>query len=77
MEQKPIRSSVCINQHILGQYADQGFALEECGDNVVVLWYKDGMIAAFSQLGATRESIQHVCQQHLDKLATATKDKEV
>lgn len=56
---------------ILGEYASQGFSLEECdGDHTIVLWFKDTMVAAFSQLGATRESIQDICKRHLEKLTT-------
>ena len=58
-----------IEHQILGEYANQGFSLEECADHVTVLWFKDTMIAAFSQVGATEQSIRDVCKRHMERLA--------
>ena len=57
------------DKQVLGEYVNQGFSLEEYdGDHTVVLWFKDSMIAAFSQLGATPESLRATCKRHLEKL---------
>lgn len=58
-------------QDILGEYADQGYHLEEEADITVTLWFKDQMIAAFSQFGVTAEVLQKVCQRHMARLRAA------
>ena len=59
------------NSHqILGEYADQGFSIEEDGDDTLLLYYKDTdkEIAIFSQLGPTEHQIRETCQRYLARL---------
>lgn len=49
----------------LGEFARQGFTLEHPDDHVVVLLHEGEVIASFSQLGATGESLQAECSKHL------------
>ena len=57
------------NDHqILGEYADQGFSLEEDADATLLLYYKDKMVAEFSQLGATQHSIRESCKRFIECL---------
>jgi len=52
---------------ILGDYADQGFSLEEDGDATLLLYYKDKdkEIATFSQLSPTTHQIRETCRRYL------------
>lgn len=58
-----------MNQHeILGEYADEGFHVEEPDDDVLTLYFKDRMVAAFSQLGATQRSIRNACKRFMGRM---------
>lgn len=59
------------NDHqILGEYADQGFSLEEDADETLLLYFKDKNpeVAVFSQLGATQRSIRAACKRFITTL---------
>jgi len=57
---------------ILGEYASQGFSLEEYdGDHTRVLWFKNTMVAALSQVAATPGAVQDICKRHLERLANS------
>ncbi len=49
----------------LGAYEQWGFTLEHPDDHVLFLMHKGERIAIFSQSGATEESIQETCANHL------------
>lgn len=49
----------------LGLFAQQGFTLEHPDDHVVILKHESETLVIFSQLGATQESIQAECANHL------------
>ncbi len=49
----------------LGAFVNFGFTLEHPDDYVVELHHEGELIARFSQLGATEESIQKKCASHL------------
>ncbi|GAI68007.1 unnamed protein product, partial [marine sediment metagenome] len=51
----------------LGQFARWGFTLEPPTDHVAELQHQGELVARFSQLGATEESIQAECALHLAK----------
>ena len=53
---------------VLGDYADLGFQLEEEGDHIISLWFKEDWIANFNQARVTKEIIWQVCQGYLDRL---------
>ena len=59
-----------IEREILGEYADQGFSLEEDGDHTLLLYFKDldKEIATFSQLGPTEHQLRETCRQYLARL---------
>ena len=59
------------NHQILGEYADQGFCLEEDADATLLLYFKDKIVAVFSQLGATQHSIRESCKRFITKLKEA------
>ena len=49
----------------LGEFSRWGFTLEHPCDHVVALLHEDELVARFSQLGATTQSIQTECARHL------------
>lgn len=51
----------------LGPFEQRGFTLEHPGDHVLLLIHEGELVARFSQLGATEESIQAECALHLAK----------
>ncbi len=52
-----------IEREILGEYADQGFSLEEDSDEALLLYFKGTMIAAFQQTRVKPEDIQAACRR--------------
>jgi len=55
-------------EEILEDYADLGFRLEEEGDHIVTLYFKEDRIANFNQARVTKEVIWQVCQGYMDRL---------
>jgi len=51
----------------LGEFARMGFILEARNDHTAELYHEGEEIATFSQLGATEESMQKECTDHLIK----------
>lgn len=51
----------------LGEFVRWGFTLEHPDDHILVLLHDGELVARFSQLGATEESIQAKCALHLAK----------
>ncbi len=49
----------------LGEFADQGFTVEHSDDHILLLKHEGEMVARFSQTGATNESLQAECADHL------------
>jgi hypothetical protein len=49
----------------LGEFARRGFTLKHPDSHVVELHHEDEVVASFSQLGATKESLQAECARHL------------
>lgn len=49
----------------LGEFAQWGFTLAHPDDHVLFLMLENERIATFSQSGATEESLQEECAQHL------------
>ncbi len=49
----------------LGQFARWGFTLEHDGAMSVFLLHEGELVGRFSQTGATEESIQRECANHL------------
>jgi len=49
----------------LGEFTRWGFTLEHPDDHIVELCHQGELVARFSQLGATEESIQAECARHL------------
>ncbi len=49
----------------LGEFADQGFTLEHHDDHLLLLMHEGEQVAVFSQTGATKESLQAECADHL------------
>lgn len=49
----------------LGEFARRGFTLEHPDDHILLLLHQGELVARFSQLGATQESIQAECASHL------------
>ena len=49
----------------LGEFSRWGFTLEYPDDHVVLLMHEGELVARFSQLGATEESLQEECARHL------------
>ena len=49
----------------LGEFAHQGFTLQHPGDHILLLMHEGDLVACFSQLGATEESLQEECERHL------------
>ena len=60
-----------IEQQLLGEYAGEGYSVQEDADHVLVIWFKGQMIAAFSQLGATPEAVRNICRRHKERLMEA------
>lgn len=61
------------DQEILGDYAQQGFSLQEYSDDCLELYFKDRMIGVFSQIGATKEGIRGACGRFMEKLQVEVK----
>jgi hypothetical protein len=64
-----------IEQAILGEYAEQGFSLQEVerrSDDVIYEIYFKGASTKkrFSELWATTEGIREACRQFLNQLGT-------
>jgi len=53
---------------ILGEFANDGFTLQEYADLTIELRFKGQSVAAFSQLGPTKENIQEACKRFMDRL---------
>lgn len=51
----------------LGEFSRRGFTLEHPDDHIVALCHQGELVARFSQLGATKESLQDECTTHLVK----------
>jgi len=51
----------------LGRYYSAGFRLVELSDHILVLFYKDEPVGAFSQDGATIPAIHRACCEHLQE----------
>ena len=49
----------------LGTFAQRGFTLEHPDDHILELLHEGELVARFSQTGATEESLQAECSQHL------------
>ena len=49
----------------LGEFPQWGFTLEHPDDHILLLLHQGELVARFSQLGATEESIQAECSKHL------------
>jgi len=49
----------------LGQFGNFGFTLEHPDDHILLLLHEGELVARFSQLGATPESLQAECSRHL------------
>jgi hypothetical protein len=49
----------------LGEFSRWGFTLEHPDDHLLLLFHEGKLVARFSQLGATEESIQAECARHL------------
>lgn len=49
----------------LGEFACRSFILEHPDDHVVELLHKGELVARFSKIGATEESLQEECARHL------------
>jgi len=49
----------------LGSFTEMGFMLEPHSDDIVLLLHENKVVARFSQTGATEESLQAECAQHL------------
>jgi len=49
----------------LGEFVNFGFTLEHPNDYVVVLMHEGELVARFSRLGTTEQSIQNECSLHL------------
>jgi len=49
----------------LGEFSRWGFTLEHDGDHFLLLLHQGGLVAHFSQLGATEQSLQVECARHL------------
>ena len=59
------------NKQALGEWADQGYFINEYADHVVTVCYKDDTdreLAAFEQTKATPEALQDVCKRHHERL---------
>lgn len=54
------------DKQALGEYADEGYRIQEYDDHVVTVCFKDKELAAFSQVGTTPEALQAVCKRHKD-----------
>ena len=51
----------------LGQFGQRGFTLEHDGAMTLFLLHEGKLVARFSQIGATEESLQEACALHLAK----------
>ena len=51
----------------LGEFSRWGFTLEHPDDHVLLLLHEGVQVAAFSQTGATQESLQEECARHLEE----------
>jgi len=49
----------------LGEFAAHGFTLEHPDDHILLLMHQGEVLGMFSQTGATAESIQDECAEHL------------
>jgi hypothetical protein len=49
----------------LGEFLQEGFTLEHPNDHIVELRHQGGLVARFSQAGATEQSLQRECAAHL------------
>ena len=49
----------------LGPFEQRGFTLEHPDDHIVELRHQSELVARFSQLGTTEESLQEECTRHL------------
>lgn len=52
----------------LGDYQDYGFTLTQKDDHTLELYFKDKLIAVFSQSGATPISIRLACKGFIDNM---------
>lgn len=53
---------------ILGGFTEDGFSIEELGDHIIALYFKDKQIAIYNQLRVTPEILQGECQRFIDNL---------
>ena len=49
----------------LGEFARWGFTMEHLDNHIVELCHQGELIARFSQLGVTEQSLQAACGRHL------------
>ena len=52
------------DDEILQEYAREGYRLDARDDHVITLWFKDAIVAAFSQSVVTAAEIRDVCRRH-------------
>jgi hypothetical protein len=62
---EPVEMQYATETQPLGEFARRGFTLKHPDSHVVELYHEDELIARFSQLGATKESLQAECAKHL------------
>ena len=56
-----------VQVNSLGEFARCGFTLEHPDDHVVLLLHEGALVDRFYQTGATPESLQAECAEHLVK----------
>ncbi len=49
----------------IGTFVNFGFTLEHPDDHLLLLFHGGELVARFSQVGATQESLQEECARHL------------
>jgi len=59
------------DDQILQEYAKEGYSLDARDDHVITLWFKDSIVAAFSQGVVTAAEIRDVCRRHMAGLMEA------
>jgi len=51
--------------HALGEYSRRGFTLDHDGSIALLLLHEGELVARFSQVGVTPQSLQNECARHL------------
>ena len=57
---------------ISGDWEDKGYWASEEDDHVIMVGYKDKVLAVYHQWAATQEILDAVCQRHEARLVAAT-----